>query len=183
MKKLFALLTVLMMLLPAALADTVHLDAFTFELPEEDLYIQYEKTEGGVVLFFYPSIDWEAEFRDNINITWTSQSLRGLDATADEMAEETVREAIAQLEEAGVIAANDEILETAFDPDEGMFTVYYKLDVDYTPMGIDTQLTLYFYQLSILVEGDGTYIFTLTSNSETGMEALHQHLDEVMQPN
>lgn len=70
MKKPLAMLMALMLLLPAAvLADTINLDAFTFELPEEDLYIQYEKAEDSVVLFIYPSIDWEADFRDNINVS------------------------------------------------------------------------------------------------------------------
>ena len=181
MKKLLALLLLLAMLLPAAaMADTLHMDPFTFELPEEDLYIQYEKSENGVLLFIYPAPDWGADFHDNINVTWTTDLLLGVEQTADELAAETLDDAIAQLEEADVAVDRPEILDAALDPVEGTFSIYYRMDVDYTAVGVDMQIALYFYQQSISIEGDGTYIFTLTSDSEEGIDGLRAHLDEVM---
>lgn len=108
--------------------------------------------------------------------------LFGEDVTTDEMAENTVSEAIAQLEAANVAATHPEILDAALDAGAGTFSILYRLDVDYSPMGINMQITLYFYRQRISVEGDGTYTFALTSNSEAGIDELREHLDSVRQP-
>ena len=78
------------------------------------------------------------------------------------------------LEGQGATVTNPQVLTAGLDEvgSKTALSVGYSMDVDYTGMGVDLQVTLIFAQAIVSEEGLGTYTFTITTDDPTTTQPL-----------
>ena len=98
--------------------------------------------------------------------------MTALDANAT--AETIVASAVSALEGQGATVTNPQVLTAGLDEvgSKTALSVGYSMDVDYTGMGVDLQVTLIFAQAIVSEEGLGTYTFTITTDDPTTTQPL-----------
>lgn len=168
MKKLFALILCMVLLMPAALAEApVVLDAgdFTMQVNPGDAYELYEKAEGAVMLALYTVDTGDETFLDNVNVAWTAEDTTAMDeASLEAMGNLIMEQAKLQYDELGVATDNYQLLSFELVAGENGFIIY-SYDIDYSALGVDHQATIYQYQIFFMDGAEGTYICTATSDS------------------
>ena len=179
MKKIFAVVLCLMMLLPAfAMAEavpaenwvTVDLGDFTMNMIDTDILQRGEKAEGQLIFIAYPGYDENDASHDNMNCAWTSDTMEGIEeATQDDVnafAQQVLDSIKDQTVAQGLAVENEQLLNAVYE--DGALIVYYYMECDYSAMGIDLQTQLYQMQIYLITD-DGTYIFSLTSSTPDGV--------------
>lgn len=177
MRKFLTLLLVLCLAAVPCLAETTAYDfgAFTLTFPSDaDGQIADEITDNSVFFLIYQDVAEDAQFRPNLNITWVKdvEDVTALDANAT--AETIVASAVSALEGQGATVTNPQVLTAGLDEvgSKTALSVGYSMDVDYTGMGVDLQVTLIFAQAIVSEEGLGTYTFTITTDDPTTTQPL-----------
>lgn len=181
MKKALSLLLVIALLLPvAALAEqTVDLGFGTLTVDDGDLVMLGEKAENVLLVAIYPAYRETDAFHDSINVTWTAGTLTGLDGDPGEFGMNAAAAGVQGVQAENIAVSNAMLLDAALDPEEGSAVVIYCLDADYTARGQDLQLTLYYCQLFLTSEDEGTYVVTATAGSVEGMDLLMAYIDRI----
>ena len=89
-------------------------------------------------------------------------------------AETIMASAVSALEGQGATVTNPQVLTAGLDEvgSKTALSVGYSMDVDYTGMGVDLQVTLIFAQAIVSEEGLGTYTFTITTDDPTTTQPL-----------
>lgn len=168
MKRLFALILCLVLLMPAALAEAPEIldfGDFTMQLNPGDAYELYEKAEGSPLLYVYPVDTGDESFVDNINVVWTSQDTTAMDeASLEAMGNLIMEQAKLQYDEMGIATDNYQLLGTELVAG-AQGSILYSYDIDYSALGVDHQATIYQYQIFFMGGAEGTYICTATSDS------------------
>ncbi len=177
MRKFLTLLLVLCLAAVPCLAETTAHDfgAFTLTFPSDaDGQIADEITDNSMFFLIYQDVAEDAQFRPNLNITWMedAEDVTALDANAT--AETIMASAVSGLEGQGATVTNPQVLTAGLDEvgSKTALSVGYSMDVDYTGMGVDLQVTLIFAQAIVSEEGLGTYTFTITTDDPTTTQPL-----------
>ena len=182
MKKLLAALLALALLLPAAaMADqTVDLGVCVLRV-NDDAYVTYGDKESGMLVQIIPDPNAEVMFYDNINVVWTDAEISDIDISVEEFAEFVMKTAMEGMAAQGVTVSNEQLIGSELTAEEDYLTLYYTIDVDYSNLGIDLQLTLHFTQLAMSFEDEGMYTFTCTASSADGALALLDYIDSAIE--
>lgn len=185
MRKLLSILLALALLLPAgALAEQVIDLGFCGTLHIDDSsYAQPGDEASGIIIQIFPDPYAEVLFHDNINVVWADSEIEDIDVSAEEFAQSVVEFGKSAMLKEGVVAGNENILIAEIDMEERSLLLYYTLDVDYSGMGMDLQLTLHFVQMMQSSPGEGMYTFTCTSASNEGVVALLEYIENALVPN
>ena len=177
MRKFLTLLLVLCLAAVPCLAETTAHDfgAFTLTFPSDaDGQIADEITDNSMFFLIYQDVAEDAQFRPSLNITWMEdvEDVTALDANAT--AETIMASAVSALEGQGATVTNPQVLTAGLDEvgSKTALSVGYSMDVDYTGMGVDLQVTLIFAQAIVSEEGLGTYTFTITTDDPTTTQPL-----------
>ncbi len=195
MKKLLSLLLALLMLPAAALCETVEApeipdihDLLTFPLDFGDFVMMVDpndalqsgqKADQQTWAILYPDYDPAANFNSSINVVWQSQNLN-LTVNllgADIYAAAVLQELPNQMAAMGITATNAQLIQA--DLTDDVLTFSYSIDLDYTPAGVDMQMTLWYTQQMHLKGDAGAYVFTVTADSESTMWSLNAYLDGI----
>ncbi len=191
MKKLFALMLCLCLLIPAALAETDEIaletrlldlsdfSMLTFTIDAVDVQ---QKADGAIWCTVYPLYNETVAFHDTIRVVWYATDLTdsiklvGAERYASEILEETLR----SYNSAGVSATNAQLLSARYENDQ--LTFAYRMELDYLPMGIDLQVTMWQMQVFILRGEAGSYSFTLTADTLEDLNLQTYYLGTVLFP-
>ena len=185
MKKLFAVLLSLMLLLPALAVgesgSTVDFGDFTLTVQPGDYLEQDVKADGNVMFTLLPDYDENNSFHPNVNCTWTAEALSSMDdAQAQEFAQSVLTNTAAALEDMGVVVTDPMVLSAAYDADSFSYTLIQSMAVDYAPAGVDLQMELVQMQMYFCPGTfDGTYIFTFTASGIDKLLVLMNYLDAI----
>ena len=181
MKKLLSVLLVLALLLPAAAMAEQEVDlGFGVLRLDDNAYVTLGDRESGILVQVIPDPYAEVLFYDNFNVMWSDAQISDIDMEPEAFAKYVMSVAKAGMEAQGVTASNETVLSAEIDKENDMLTLEYTMDVDYSGLGIDMQLTLYFGQLAFSFEGDGMYAITFTASSEDGILALLDYVDTAL---
>lgn len=182
MKRLFCLLLCLLCLCSAAFAEftaeaTVYdFDDFTIEVSAGTYVQQAEKAAGTPFFTAYPNYDPNAAFADNYNIIWSQEDFSALFAqmSADDLAQQLFDTTVSGYALMGISATDAQVLAAAYDESGESFTYYSTMTVDFSGLGLgeDAEMTLHQVQMLIDLGEESCYIFTFSSTSSDGMEAL-----------
>ena len=182
MKKITALLLALLLFLPTmAMAEILEFDDFTLEIKEGDVYELGSKGEGEILFMLYPAYDPNATVFPNINCTWTSASIATdlKRATPMQLAESIMTSAVSAFAQQGIAATNGQVVAAEGSAEDGYMVTYTIMDLDYSGMGIDLQITQHQLQAYMPLGPIGTYVFTFTADSQEGVEALSEYINAI----
>ena len=186
MKRLFCLLLCLLCLSTAALAETsteitaeatvYDLGDLTIGVPAGAVVQQGEKVANSPFFTAYPNYDPNAAFADNYNIVWSQEDFSALFAqmSADDLAQQLFDTTVSGYALMGISATDAQVLAAAYDESGESFTYYSTMTVDFSGLGLgeDAEMTLHQVQMLIDLGEESCYIFTFSSTSSDGMEAL-----------
>ena len=81
----------------------------------------------------------------------------------------------------GVEITNPKVLVAEYDEldDQRALSFVVSMDMDYSPLGLDYQGTLYTLQAVVPIEGVGTYTFTIGTDDLEGAQMLMEIVDSV----
>lgn len=188
MRKLIALLLVLMLLCAAAFAEdaenllVLEYPDFTIAIPKDAVGNATDTIESNVpFLRVYQDYDPDAVFSSNLNIVW-NQDVLDLDAaTPQAMAEEALGYAMLQHELVGLKVDNAKILVAEYDEHDGQRALSFivSMDLDYSTLGLDYSCTMYTLQAVVPIEGVGTFSFTVGTDDLEGSQMLLDIVDSV----
>lgn len=180
MKKLLALLLCMMLCLPVAMAQTLTDDVFvtidfgdfTMDMRAEDLYQVVEKVDSQAFALVYTEYDENNSFHNNINIAWMSADIAPMMLlyTPEAFAMEVLQAGVDSMKNSGFGVTNDQLHSAEFA--DGVLSLVYSIDVDYTPIGIDLQMTIWQKLVYYNIEDQGTYWFTLSAGSAEDLERM-----------
>lgn len=190
MKKFFALLLSLMLLLPAfALGEalpavdtyTVEFEDFTITVTSEDIIQRGEKAEQQILFILYPAYDETSIYHPNINALWTAEDLGQLGSTpAEDFGNTVLEQSVQLLQQQGIAVTNPKLVEASFDEESKITTLITSMDADYSGAGIDLAISMCQMQMYVPMAEGGSYIFTLSSTSLEGLDALLNYMNTVM---
>lgn len=183
MKRLFCLLLCLLCLCSAAFAEftteaTVYdFDDFTIEVPAGTYVQQSEKVAGTPFFIAFPNYNiTAATFGDNCNINWSQDDFSALFAliSADELAQQLFDAVVSGYALMGTPVTDAQVRAAAYDESGESFTYYSTVTLDVSSLGLgeDAEMTLHQVQMLIDMGEESCYIFTFSSTSSDGMEAL-----------
>lgn len=188
MKKLLALLLCAALCLPVlALAETavetytVDFEDFTLTLTEYDIIQRAPtKVSDELLAMIYVNYDESKTAQDNFNVVWcnydNTSSISSY-ASVDDYGNALLTSNVNALKAAGFGISNEKLLHArAEGPLAAFMTVY---DVDYSALGLDLVLTQYQMQVTYTLSADSSYIFTFTSATMEGLEALTAYMDAI----
>ena len=188
MKKLLALLLCAALCLPVlALAETtadtytVDFEDFTLTLTEYDLIQRAPtKVSDELLAMVYVNYDESKTAQDNFNIVWCNydgNSSLSFFPSVNEYGSALLDSNVKALKAAGFGVSNDMLL---YAQAEGPIAAFmYTYDVDYSALGLDLILTQYQMQVTYTLSNDSSYIFTFTSGTMEGLEALTAYMDAI----
>lgn len=188
MKKLLALLLCAMLCLPVlALAEpavdtyTVDFDDFTLTLTEYDVIQRAPtKVNGELLALIYVDYDESNATHDNFNIVWCDYDNTSSIATfpsAEAYGEELLKANVAAMESVGFTVSNAKLLHARAEGPIAAFTTV--IDVDYSALGVDLVLTQYQMQVFYTLDDNNSYVFTFSSATLEGLEALANYMDAI----
>lgn len=187
MKKLLALLLCVMLCLPAmAFAQTVEtytvdFDDFTLTLTEYDVFQRAPtKVSDELLAMVYVNYDESNATHDNFNIVWCDYDNTSSIATfpsAEAYGEELLKANVAAMESVGFTVSNEKLLHARAEGPLAAFTTV--LDVDYSALGVDLVLTQYQMQVFYTLDANNSYVFTFSSATMEGLEALAAYMDAI----
>ena len=192
MKKLFAILLTLALMLTgaaalaeaAAAAQTVDFGDFTLTIPEGYMHEVGAKSANEVFFYVYGAPDAEG-FTANMNGVWNDayEDLSTLDmADVKQEIHDQITAAVANQTQLKI--DNLDMSDPFLDKLGGKTAIVapYVYTADYSGMGVDLQMDLAVIQLLVSDEALGTYTFTVTGGAEDqdAMTALCQILDSIV---
>lgn len=189
MRKLITLLVCLVLCMPAlALADATAVPAtypvdfgdFTMTLKETDMYQQGVKQNNEVLAMIYPDYDETAIFSANLGIVWNmaDASAELAQTPPEDFAQAVLAQAQTQFQSLGLLPTNFQVFEA--DYTEGVLSIGYCFDIDYSPLGVDLSATIYQRQSYLCLGGAGTYIFNMTAGSMEDLALMDFYLDSIV---
>ena len=189
MRKLTAMLLVLLMLLGcAAMAGdaenlmALEFEHFTLAVRKDAVGTGTDTIESNVpFLVVYQDYDPNAVFGKSMNIVWNKDVLDLSAAAPRAMAEEALSYTLLQHQLVGVQPANARVLNAEYDEMDGKKALSFIvcMDLDYSPLGLDYQGTLYTLQAVVPIEGVGTYTFTIGTDDLENSQQLFDVVDSV----
>ncbi len=190
MKKLASLLICLCCLCAFALAEgeinldsvetlTYDLGDFTIDVSVDDYVQQSEKADNAVFFVVYPDFAGSTDFNPYYNIAWTQQDLSAVfnQMEAAELAQKQLDGPVASYNAMGVAVDNARVTRAEYSEDLSTLTMHTVMDVDYSGMGVDLQMTLHQAQVWMDLGEAGGYIFSFTAADEPGLEAMLACMD------
>ena len=188
MKKLLALLLCAILCLPVlALAEpavdtyTVDFDDFTLTLTEYDVIQRAPtKVSDELLAMIYVNYDENNATHDNLNIVWCDYDNTSSIATfpsAEAYGEELLKANVAAMESVGFTVSNEKLLHARAEGPIAAFT--YVTEVDYSALGLDLVLTQYQMQVFYTLDDNNSYVFTFSSATLEGLEALAAYMDAI----
>lgn len=189
MRKLITLLMCLALFLPAiALAEATAVPAtypvdfgdFTMTLKETDMYQQGVKQNNEVMAMIYPDYDEMAVFSANLGIVWhrADASAELAQTLPEDFAQAMLAQAQTSFATQGLFPTNFQVFEA--DYTEGVLSIGYCFDIDYSPLGVDLSTTIYQRQIYLCLGGAGTYIFNMTAVSMEDLALMDFYLDSIV---
>ena len=191
MRKILAVVIALMLALAAigAMAEaaaavtdeTYDFGDFSMTYPGDCQLQVAEKTEGGIFFTLLSPATSEGQITNNMNCLWNSEFLDVETTDPQEVLDYTVDGFAAEAEAQGLIVSNVTGLkaDTVNVGGRQGIAIAYSYDVDYTNLGVDLQTTLICSSFSFSDPSFGTYIFSVTSGNEAGLNALAGALDSI----
>lgn len=188
MRKLLALLLALMMFCSAAMAEenenliALDYEHFVIAIPKDAMGNATNTIENNVpFLVVYQDYDPNAVFCSSLNVVWNQDVLKMDEATPEAFAQEALSYAALQHSLVGVEITNPKVLVAEYDEldDQRALSFVVSMDMDYSPLGLDYQGTLYTLQAVVPVEGVGTYTFTIGTDDLENAQMLTEIVDSV----
>ena len=96
-----------------------------------------------------------------------------------QLAESIMTSAVSAFAQQGIVATNGQIVAAEGSAEDGYMVTYTIMDLDYSGMGIDLQITQHQLQAYMPLGSTGTYIFTFTADSQDGVKALSEYIDAI----
>lgn len=186
MKKLFAFLLCLMLLLPVvSLSETerhaVEFDDFIITVSDRDLLQMGEETGSSSLFQLFPDYDVAAVSHPNIIATWIPSALDGLNDEQVLAFGNGVMQAAAQnLTANNIVVTNEKMLRIDHDEENGVITVLFTLEVDATALGVDATMDVYMGSRYVPLGEKGCYSFTVGCESVEEAEMLFDYLDRYL---
>lgn len=188
MKKLLALLLCAMLCLPVlALAEpavdtyTVDFDDFTLTLTEYDAIQRAPtKVSDELLAMVYVNYDESNATHDNFNIVWCDYDNTSSIATfpsAEAYGNALLAANVKALKDAGFSVSNEKLLNARAEGPIAAFM--YVTDVDYSALGLDLVLSQYQMQVFYTLDANNSYVFTFSSATLEGLEALANYMDAI----
>lgn len=187
MKKLLCILLMLLFL-PAALAEsdgfitpelqTLDLGDFTMSVFNIDAVQLGEKADGALWARIYPAYSEAEAFHDTIQVVWYETDLsESIDLLGAELyGSALMSNMLDNYAAAGIVAANPELLSARAE--NGQMVLLYRMDMDYSPAGLDLQVPMWQLQQYFMTPG-GTYCFTLTADGQSDLDLLVLYLGTI----
>lgn len=184
MKKLSALLMLLLLLLPAvSLGEEgiriVEFEDFRIAVSERDLLWLGEETGSSNILQLFPDYDEAAATHPNIIAAWTPEALPAFsDEQVPAFCSSLMQSGIQQLTAEGVVVTDAQLLRADWAADTGAITVLFTLDADVAALGLEMKMMVCMGCRYFSREGKGCYSFTVGCTTPEEAEMLFAYLDE-----
>lgn len=177
MKKLLALVLVLLLVCSSTMASALFLGDFNLDIELEWIADKAEKADNQVYLQIYPQYDAEAQFHPNINVVWM-ENAGDLDLDAEQIDTMLIQYQTAY-QDAGIAADNMTLKAYNYGivDDRPTFGIIYTCDCDYSGFGVDLQLTLWVAQIMVEAPDGSCYAFTATAADYDELHGLVDILD------
>ena len=185
MRKFLLVLMALCLAAVPALAEPAALDFgdFTMTVPAGMQYDMADEIADGELFFvLFQMDDTEDAYLSNLTVSWQENPMDvvGMDPAA--FAQSTMDDLVDNMERQSIAVANPAVLSAAMDEIGGRaaLSIVYSIDVDFTGIGQDQQVTLTLTQRFVAEEGMGTYAFTLTTDDAENCQPLVDALNSVV---
>lgn len=190
MRRMIALMMALLLALgcaacaeaPAVEMMTLDFGDFTMDVRADAIGTTAETIENNVpFMMIFEDYEEGADFNKNLNCVWTDEVMDLNAVDPDMYVQYMVAMTMQEFNAMGVAASEPMLYAAGLDRHDGKDAIsyVYSLNLDYSGIGIDSCMTLYYIQAAVPIDGSGTYFFTITTDDLSTCEELMAAMESI----